>query len=226
MREQLLDLKSAFPDLDDYILHELEKIAHVRILAPQEVLYHYGEVARSFYVVLNGAVRLVQYNNNGSKIVTLKIYGHHDIFGLLAISGAYRHPNEVNAICRSTIAAFDGKETRHLMMQHPKLALYIMDLLVNHVHHAYDRLNQMAAQQVSQRLAHALLQLTDKFGNVEEGYISIDLPISQQEIAEFVGASVETINRVLSQWEKQGVLKRSRQHIDILDFAALNNLRH
>lgn len=220
MSERLLELKSVFPQLSNGTLNALEEIGRFHTLNPQEVLYYHGDMARSFYVVLEGAVRLVEYTHEG-KTVNLKIYGRGDVFGLLAISGEYPHPSEINMITHTTIAAFDGEESRQLMMRHPEFALHIMDLLVSHVHHAHDRLRQMAAERVDQRLARTLIHLAEKFGNETADCISIDLPISQQEIAEFTGSTVETVNRVLGQWEKQGIIQRSRQHVDILDCAGL-----
>jgi CRP-like cAMP-binding protein len=180
-------------------------------------------MAQAFYVVLDGGLRLVEHTAEG-KAVHLKLYGQGDVVGLLAVSGAYPYPAGAEAICNSTVASITGAETRQLILEQPSLALLIIDMLVNHVHGAHARLRQMASERVEQRLARTLIHYAEKFGHWVDNELSIDVPLSQQALADFVGTALETINRTLSKWEKQGWIRISRQHIDILQPLVLHEL--
>lgn len=222
-RGAVLDDIPAFRALAQEILHSLESHAILYQLKANQTLFHQGDMATSFYIVLHGGIRLVEHTHEGRN-VHLKLYGRGDIFGLLAVSGAYPYPAGAQAICNSTVAAIMGTCAREMMLNHPSLALLIIDMLVKHVHGAHARLRQMASERVEQRLARTLLHYAEKFGRWTEDGISIDIPLSQQALADFVATTLETINRTLSKWEKQAWIHTTRQHIDILQPLALHEL--
>lgn len=224
-QQSITDLQTvpALQELDLSVLQALSGIARVYHLKPQEVILHQGDVLHSFYVVQRGGVRLVEYTPDGQG-VSLKIYGPGDIFGLLAISGSYPHPTQIEAIHDSVVYAVDGQDTRRMIQSCPDFGLLVIDLLTAHVHEAHGRIRQMAAEKVDRRLARALLHLSKKFGRSEGSKISLDVPITQRDLAEFTGTTVETVNRTLTQWCRQGLVACAHKHIDILDYDGLTNI--
>lgn len=209
-----------FNRLSDETIDALAEAAIVYSLAPQEMLYNQGELAQTFYAVASGGVKLIEHTPQG-KVVNHKVYGPGDVFGMLAISGAYPHPSAVCSIDESVIIGFPGQIMRDLMGRFSDLGVRIFDLMVEHIHHAHDRLRQMSAERVEQRLARALQHYVEKFGVEQDDKMMIDIPLSQQDVAEFTGTTLETINRTLKRWESEGIVKRARRRIDVLDRDAL-----
>ena len=220
LAEPDLSLVPALQALPPEALGRLAALGRLYYLEPGEVLLHQGDLIHSFYIVLNGGVRLVEYTGGGQS-VSLKIYGPGDLFGLLAISGSYPHPTQIEAIHYSEIAAIPGAETRRLMRECPDLALVVLDLLTAHVHHAHHRIREMATERVDRRLARTLLHLSAKFGVESDGVLSIDVPLTQRDLAEFAGTTVETINRALKLWSRRGIVRCGHKHLDVLDRPAL-----
>jgi CRP/FNR family transcriptional regulator, nitrogen oxide reductase regulator len=210
----------AFGKLERAALRAVEEAATLCQLKPSEVLFHQGELATSFYVILEGGIRLVEYTEDG-QAVTLKVFGREDIFGLLSVSGPYPYPSEARSIGCTLVAAISGENARRLMEIYPCLALLVIDLLVTHVHQAHHRIRSMAAERVDRRIARALLHYGQKFG-VDNGLsLAIGVAVSQQDIAEYSGTTVETVNRTLKNWEKQGFIRASRQRLEITNPPAL-----
>ena len=75
----------------------------------------------------------------------------------------------------------------------------------------------MSTEEVSRRVAHALLRLAEQSGRKVEGGIEIDFPISRQDIAEMTGATLHTVSRILSAWEGEGLVEGGRQRIILKD---------
>ncbi|MCU0514287.1 MAG: Crp/Fnr family transcriptional regulator [Anaerolineae bacterium] len=214
----------AFAALEREVLDSLHRAARLYQVQRGQMLYHQGDQAHSFYVVQQGGVRLVEHTGDG-QTVHLKLYGPGDLFGLLAISGAYPYPAGVQAIDDSHIAGISGAQARDLMLLYPTLGLCVVDLLVAHVHHAHGRIRQLSSERVERRLARALLVYSEKFGRLTHtGSTSIDIALTQQDMAEFIGTTLETINRTLRLWEKQGYVRLARQHVDIVDLVALTHI--
>ncbi len=213
----------AFQHLDGAALTALLSLSRLQSLKVGDVLLYQGDLMQSFYIIQAGAVRLLHYTEDGQRMA-LKIYGTGDVFGLLAISGSYPHPTQIEAIQDSLIIAMDGQDARALLLDYPALALMVIDLLTAHVHEGHERVRHMGSRRVDQRLAQSLIILCAKFGKPNEQGILIDLSMTQRDLAEFTGTTVETINRTLTLWEKQGWLICSHKRLEILDHQALADL--
>lgn len=218
-----LEQFALFEGLEAATIEGLEQIARVHRLRAGEWLYFQGDMAHSFYAIQRGGVRLVENTTEG-RAVNIKVYGQGEIFGLLAITGLFPHPAGVEAIDNSEIVGFRGDEFRLMMECCGKLSMRIIDMLVNHVHDSHARIREMAAERVERRLARALLHFGAKFGTSIPGGLEIGIGLSQQDIAEFTGTTVETVNRTLRQWEVRGYIRRARRQIDLIDIEALTDL--
>lgn len=214
-KEIFLKQVHGFGHLPQDTLMALCDRARVVALKPKETLFHQGDMAHSFYIIQSGGIRLIQHSESGQD-VNLKIYGPGDLFGLLAISGSYPYPSQAVGVMDSRILAIRGEDARYVMQAHPILGLAVVDLLVSHVHHAHDRIRNLAVERVERRLARTVLLYCKKFGRPMPEGTSIDVAVSQQDLGDFVAAKVETINRILKQWERDGIVRLSREHIDVL----------
>jgi CRP/FNR family transcriptional regulator, nitrogen oxide reductase regulator len=221
-----IDLRSfaVFEPLDEVVLNALKQQAVLYRLKRRELLYQQGEEAHSIYLIQQGGVRLIEHTSDDQQ-VNIKVYGAGDLLGLLAISGSYAHPSSAEAIDDTQVIGIAGEAMRKLMRCHAVLGLLVVDLLIHHVHHAHSRIRHLVAERVEQRLARGLLHYCEKFGQLtSDQIIAIDITLSQQDMAEFSGTTVETVNRTLKIWEDKGYIRRSRQHVDVLNRDALAHI--
>lgn len=215
-RFKLQDLSlMLFHDLDTTSLRKWEEIATLYQLEAGGKLYTQGERATAFYIVLEGGVRLIEYTPGG-KAVTIKVYGKHDYFGLPALTHEHKQTATVESINNTRIIAFRAKEARQLLTENAKIAIRLIDCMTRHVHHSHDRIRHLAAERTENRLARALLHFHRKFGTIEGHRYVINAELSQRDISEFTGTTIETVNRYLRAWEKAGWIELSYKHIDIL----------
>lgn len=204
-----------FRDLNPSIVTTWESIATVYQMKAGETLYSQGEVARTFFIILEGGVRLVEFTPSG-KAVTIKVYGQGDMFGLLALSYEHQHAATVEAVSNTQIIAFRADAARELLKQDGTIALRLLGHMTEHVHHAHERIRHLAAEKTQQRLARAILHFYKKFGTLHDDLHVINAELSQRDIAEFTGTTIETVNRYLRDWEKRGWIQLSWKHIDIV----------
>jgi CRP-like cAMP-binding protein len=83
----------------------------------------------------------------------------------------------------------------------------------------------LAYENVEERLAHILLSLGQRYGVHEQDGLRIDLPLSQQDLAEMVGASRQMVNRELRKLAEKGLIHVERYRVTILDEQGLQNLK-
>lgn len=204
-----------FSGISDQIVNEWDKIATIYTLYPEQKLYQHGNDAKAFYMILSGGVRVVEYTPEG-KAVTVKVYGQGDIIGLLSLTLKHRHTGTVEAVKESRIVSFRSDEARDLLEKYGEIAMRLVDCLTQHVNHAHDRIRNLAAEKTEKRLARALLHFHHKFGHIEDNVYVIDAELSQRDISEFTGTTLETVNRYLRKWEEHGWIRLSYKHVDIL----------
>ena len=226
-KEQIKQYISSIPkfqSLRPTTITAMTSIAKVIQLETQSYLYHQGELADTFYIIVEGGVRLNESTSEGRE-VGLKVFGVGDTFGLLALSGAFPHPSSVKAIRDSIVLAFNGQDMRDIMSLHGDLAVLTIDLLIEHVHHAHNRIREMASEKVDARLAKALLKCADKFGKSDSSNaIQLDITLSQQDLANFIGTTTESVNRTLKKWRSLGLIHHTRMNISIIDPEALTSI--
>lgn len=221
-----LQLPAPFNRLHGDIQDALRSIATSYELKYREALYQQGDVAHSMYVIQRGGIRLVEATPEG-RSVAQKVYGAGDVMGMLALSQTFLHPSRAEAVVGDTLVfGFRGQEVRAIMRQYADLAILIMDMLVEHVQHSHHRLRQVMLERVERRLARGLLHYASKFGepDADDGSILIGVPISQQDMAQFTGATIETVNRTLKIWEERDIIRCQRQRVVLLDSDVLERI--
>lgn len=223
MHDDIHEIKDLplYRGLPDEAREALHLIARIHRLRAGSMLFMQGEITSDFYSILSGGVRLIENTEDG-KQVNLKVYGPGDIFGLLAWAGKFTHKADVVAVDHTEVLVFSAAQARSLSHQYPEIALKIIDLLVIHVEHAHTRIRSLAAEKVERRLARSLLHFCEKFGKSTIDHPSANF--SQQDIAEFTGTTVETVNRTFKKWEKQQLIQQSRMSVIVTNPAGLRKI--
>lgn len=211
-----------FADLPPAVLAALQSISRVYTLQAGEILFYTNDRAQAFYIVESGSLRLVDIK--GSQDVALRVFGVGDVCGLMAITGEGAYPAQVEAITASRVWGIWGSEFRRLMFEFPELGVKMTDLLIHRLHTAHDRVRQMAIERVEQRLAKIVLTLVNQFGVPNADGKTIDLPLSRQDLADLAGTTLETVSRVMREWEKKGVVRSLRLQVTLLDETHLTQI--
>lgn len=212
-----------FAALEPEIRKQLTAIASLIRLEAGDTLFSEGERAEAIYIVQSGGVRLVEHTSNG-KAVNVKIYGQADIFGMFSLMGDFLHHASIIAMTDTEIITLNSRLMRQLMSNNGVLAVMVIDLLLEHVQHAHQRIRTLAAERSEQRIARAVLHCHNKFGSLSAAGLTIAATLSQRDIAEFTGTTVETVNRILRSWEALGYVELSRKQISLLDEVALQSI--
>lgn len=178
-----------------------------------EFLLRQGEPATEFFVVRSGRLRLSQLSAEGHQIV-IRFVGPGEGVGIVAVLGGIAYPLSVEAVEPVEVLSWGGEGYADLMAQHPVLAVEALGLIAGRFKGAMDQLRELSTQRVERRVAHALLRLAGQMGRrLADGSIELDLPLSQQDLAEMTGTTVFTVSRTLSGWESRGLVKTGRKRV-------------
>ncbi len=218
----LLRRHPLFANLDAAILGELVRYAVIRRFGNGELIFRHGDAGNALYGILGGRVRIFAPGPEGGEI-TLNLMEPGELFGeIAAIDGKPRTASAI-AMEATTLLQLRRDAMLQALKQHPSFAEAVILLLCDRLRWTSDLIEDTAFLPLPARLAKRLLALGVTFGGdaagVERGRVRLRL--SQRELATLVGASRESVNKLLSQWRAQGLVELQRQRLLLVDLPGL-----
>ncbi|HCR72088.1 MAG TPA: Crp/Fnr family transcriptional regulator [Anaerolineae bacterium] len=200
--------------LKDAPLEDLNLIVEKSILRSIEedsFYFFQGDPAKYAYILVTGRVKLVQSNPAGQQ-VNLRTIKQWEMFAALgAIRSDATYPVAAQALEPSSALAIESDVLREMMQTRPYLNMGLMQLMTGYIQEMQNRYRELATEKVERRLALTILRLASQVGIKSQG--QIELPLSQQDIAEASGSTIYTVSRTLSEWEKRGLIETGRGRI-------------
>ena len=211
-----LDLRkvSVFRDASDGDLELLAGRGIERAVEEGGFFFFQGDPAEYAYVLTSGRAKLTQSSQSGQQ-VNLRTISEWQIFGALgAVRPGAAYPASAQALAPSTVLALDSQFLEEMMQTRPYLSVGLMQLMTGYIQEMQSRYRELATEKVERRIANVLLRLTAQMGTkTPEG--TIELTFSRQELAEMSGTTLYTVSRVLSEWERQGLVETGRERVVI-----------
>ena len=173
--------------------------------------------------VVSGTVKVSLIGLGGREVV-LRFSEPGELFGeLAAVSDRPRTAN-VTAVDAVEAISVRAADFRRLALEHPRIAKLVFDNVATLLADADRQRVDFATRDVTARIAGRLAELTETSGEPEEGGVRITLPMSQEELAAWSGASREAVARSLHLLRELGWIETRRREIKVLDVDALRGL--
>lgn len=170
-----------------------------------------GLPAERFFLLLDGFIRVVRTTREGDQVIALHI-PPGQLFGIAPALGRDTYPATAVAASESIalgwpirlwfeFAKYDGFSTETYRTVGARLG------------EIHARVTELATHAVEQRVASALLRMANQSGRKTEAGIEIVFPITRSDIADMTGTTVHTVSRLLSAWERAGIVASARRRV-------------
>jgi CRP/FNR family cyclic AMP-dependent transcriptional regulator len=190
----------------------------------EQTIFHAGDPFNGIYAVLEGAVRLGYIDIHG-KAAVAAIVEPIMWFGEISLVDAKPRSHDAIATQKSLILHIPSTALQLLLQQHPVFWYHIAQLTSQKLRFAFLELISIQTQNMTQRLAQRLLFILNGYGN----HLSIEkkvIHLSQEQLAQMLTCSRQTINQELQALEQQNILRLSFKKIEILNLAQLHRIAH
>jgi CRP/FNR family transcriptional regulator, cyclic AMP receptor protein len=174
-------------------------------------IYRQGEPARAVFCVLEGQVTIARGNDDG-EMITTAVMAAGDFFGD-ALSGTARSEDTAKAKGAVSLWRAPLDEFRQLLQQHPEVSWKFVSTLARRQRQMERRLESFAFKRVEARLAETFRELSGGFAMRCEHGFGQHLRLSQQELADLVGATRPVVSTILNRLRDKGVLGYSREYV-------------
>ena len=208
------------PDARQFILQHAQVLHYDK----EQLVFAAGDAYDGIYAILEGSVRIAHIDLQGQEAVTLIA---EPIMWFGEISLIDRQPRSHHTITakKSVLLRLNTHDLNQYLQQQPSFWFHIAQLTSQKLRFAFLELVSLQIQSISQRLAQRLLFILSGYGNhiATDNYI---IHLSQEQLAQMLVCSRQTINQELQTMEKLGVIQVSFKKIEVLDRNKLQQLAH
>lgn len=183
-------------------------------------LFTEGDTSDRVLLLTDGRVKISSFTDEGREVV-LAVRGPGDLVG--DMSAIDRGPRLASAYALEDVeAAVVGvSDFLHFLESHPRASLALLQMFVARQRDADQKRIEYLAQDTVGRVASRLVELADRYGAEDAGSVKIDLPLSQEELAGWIGASREAVSKALQALRGRHWIETHRRGITVLDLDAL-----
>jgi CRP/FNR family transcriptional regulator, cyclic AMP receptor protein len=207
---------NVFQDFPREKLVTAARMMDEHMLKKRDRLYQPGDPADQVYFVKQGHLKLYRRGRFGQKI-TLAILSPGEVFGDLAFSAGEVHEQEVEALETSLICSITAKDFQALLDLNPALAFSVIQNLGEQRRRLERKIASLVFKDVPARLAEALLELADCCGQPCAHHWARELVITQQDLADLIGATRQVVNATLKQFRRRGLIDARRHRVCLAD---------
>lgn len=177
-------------------------------------IFNEGLPVERFFLLLDGHIRVVRTTPGGDQIIALHI-APGQLFGIGAAIGRTTYPATAMTADDCVVLAWPNRLWQVFVDSYDGFATETYKVVGERVGEMNNRIVEMATQAVEQRIACAILRLVTQAGRKVDGGIEIGMPITRQNLSDMTGTTLHTVSRLLSSWERDGIVLSERRKITV-----------
>ena len=209
-----------FSGLDSSAADSLRTSMNLVKLRKGQSLFKEGDDGDHLYVVSSGKVKLGTKSIDGRENL-LMILGPGDMFGELSLFDSGPRTATAIAVTDSKLLALGQDKVIPWVREHPEVSLQLLARLASRLRRTNEVVGDLVFSDVPGRVAKALIDLGVKFGDKRTEGLFVNHDLTQEELAQLVGASRETVNKALADFAQRGWLRLEARSVMILDYERL-----
>ncbi|BBZ35738.1 Crp/Fnr family transcriptional regulator [Mycolicibacterium confluentis] len=204
------------PDAVAALARSLEPAVYPR----GHTVFREGEPGESLFIITSGKVKIGRRTPDGRESL-ITLMGPADMFGELALFDPGPRTSTVTTLTEVEVVIMDHDALRSWIRDRPQIAEQLLRVLARRLRRTNDSLSDLIFTDVPGRVAKQLLDLAKRFGVREGESLRVDHELTQEELAQLVGSSRETVNKALSDFVQRGWIRRQGKTVFIDDAARL-----
>jgi CRP/FNR family cyclic AMP-dependent transcriptional regulator len=177
-----------------------------------QIIYNQDQPSTSIHLVIDGKVKVCRLADDGRQVV-VDIYQPDEFFGESAFLGLAQRTEIAVALENTKVMTWTTNEIEEITMKRPKLAIALLQLLVQRSMDFGYRIESFSVDNIARRLARTLIRFSERLGSRnDDGSVQM-IPFTHELLSQYVGTSREIVTHYMNQFRRQGYLRYSRKGI-------------
>ena len=216
MDPEVLKKAPLFAGLEDEAATALSSAMGKLYLNKGDVLFHEGDSEDRLYIVVSGKIKLGRTGSAGRENL-LAVLGPGQMFGELSVFDPGPRSTTATAVTACELRTLEHDELIPWLTDRPEVAQGLLSQLAGRLRRANDVVADLVFSDVPGRVAKQLLELAQRFGDKRDDGMHVHHDLTQEELAQLVGASRETVNKALADFAARGWIRLEPRSVTILD---------
>lgn len=209
-----------FAGLSEDEIAQLMSASKRRTFRAGEVIFHRDDPGQVLYMIKEGKVKICRFSPDGQEI-SLAVLGKGEYFGEFALLDGLPRSADAIAMERVECYSLQRSDFHNAIMKTPKIAIEVMEALTKRLRTTDQMVEDLIFLDVYGRVAKKLLELAEAHGAETDSGVRIDVRLTQQELASMVGASRESVNKVLGYFTEKNFISTDKHRITLHRIADL-----
>lgn len=209
-----------FAALDDEAAGALQAQMTPVHLDRGEVLFHEGAQGDALYIIRDGKVKLGRTSGDGRENL-FAVLGPGEMFGELSLFDPGPRTLTATAVAETELVGLRHDSLRGWLQGRPEVSMTLLAALARRLRRTNESLADMVFTDVPGRVAKALVDLSRRFGRPCEDGVLVAHDLTQEELAQLVGASRETVNKSLADFASRGWIRLEARAVVLIDMERL-----
>lgn len=218
MAENLQYLKKIplFAYLEDEQLAKMEKVIIERTYQKGRIIFMEGEPGEAVFFVKSGRIKVTKQTDDGREHI-LHFINPGEIFAEVIMFDDGTYPATAEVVEDCIVGLIRNIDLENIISNNPGIALGLLKVMARRLRISQKQLIELALMDTTRRAASMLLFLAGEQGTNTERGIVIDISLTNQDIANLIGTSRETANRILNDFKRQKAIDVQKGQVTILD---------
>ena len=218
--EEVVRRAPLFTALDEAAALSLRTSMDTVKIAKGSILFKEGDDGEHLYVIIDGKLKLGTSSGDGRENL-LSILGPGEMFGELSLFDPGPRTSTATAVTDTKLLSLSHEKVIPWLKQNPEVSLQLLTRLSQRLRRTNEAVGDLVFSDVPGRVAKALIDLGDRFGKTTPEGLLVNHDLTQEELAQLVGASRETVNKALADFAGRGWLKLDGRSVLITDVERL-----
>ena len=205
-----------FRDFDDAELQQVGQLVTARRFGKHKTIFREGDPGQAFYLILSGSVAVVRIAPDGRETI-LSILKEREFFGEMSIFDTSARAAGVRTLTEVEVGIIERDDFMALIDRNPRIGRLLVISLSERLRQANKLIAATTSQDIRSRLASLLLNLMQNFGEQVANGTRISLRLTNQEMANMIGTTRETVNRTLNRFWDERVIDMRTSHVVITE---------
>ncbi|MCD5406332.1 MAG: Crp/Fnr family transcriptional regulator [Desulfotomaculum sp.] len=212
-------------DLQGLDLLDFQKNVHKHHVQAKQLIYSEGDDCTALYIVMHGRIK-IYYENAEGKEQIVDIIEPGAIFGNISLTAGKKCDVSTEGYGDGMYCSISLTYYRQLVQTKPQVALRLLSMLESQLTKSRKTIRDLSLKRARQRLASIILRIASEENSAaaSKDKVAINLPITVQTLAYMSGLTQETASRVMSEFRKNGVTSLKSRHLQILNYAILEEI--
>ncbi|CUS89387.1 CRP/FNR family transcriptional regulator, anaerobic regulatory protein [Candidatus Kryptonium thompsonii] len=214
---------SIFEELPERDLARIASLGTRKIFSKGSVILMEDEIGSALFIIIDGKVKVSRLDETGKEVI-LSILGPGEVFGEMSLLDGMQRSATVSALTDTEVLIIYRDDFLNLLNKHPQIAISLLKELTQRLRKADMQIKSLSLKDAQGRVGCVLIMLADDFGKMYKGHVIVEGLPTQQDLANMAGTLRETVSRILSKFEKMGLIKIEGRNLIILEYEKMKRM--